>query len=59
MSKLEFILGISIISLCIIICTILEPPIINSTANVKIVKIEEVKVITDIDGNVEVSVKGE
>lgn len=59
MSKLEFILGISIISLCIIIWTILEPPIINSTADVRIVKIEEVKVVTDIDGNVEVSVKGE
>ncbi len=59
MSKLEFILGISIISLCILIWTILEPPVINSTANVIIVSVEKVSIITDIDGNVEVSVRGE
>ena len=59
MSKLEFILGISIISLCIFIWTILEPPIINSTADVRIVSVEKVSIITDIDGNVKVSVRGE
>ncbi len=59
MSKKEFILGIAIIILFITILSFIKTPIIISTANVKIVKIEEVKVITDIDGNVEVNVKGE
>jgi hypothetical protein len=59
MTKQQFVLGISIIALFVSLYSLLYPPIINSTANVKIVKIEEVKVITDIDGNVEVSVKGE
>lgn len=59
MTKQQFILGIAIISLFVSLYNLLYPPIMVSTANVKIVKIEEVKVITDIDGNVEVNVKGE
>lgn len=59
MTKQQFILGIAIISLFVSLYSLLYPPIIVSTAEVKIVKIEEVKVITDIDGNVEVSIKGE
>jgi hypothetical protein len=59
MTKQQFVLGIAIISLFVSLYNLLYPPIIVSTANVKIVKIEKVKVITDIDGNVEVNVKGE
>jgi hypothetical protein len=59
MTKQQFVLGISIIALFVSLYSLLYPPIIVSTANVKIVKIEAVKVITDIDGNVEVSIKGE
>lgn len=59
MTKKEFILGIAIIILFITILSFIKPPVIISTADVKIVKIQEVKVITDIDGNVEVSIKGE
>ena len=59
MNKKEFLFGIVIIILFITILSFIKTPVIISTANVKIIKIEEVKVITDIDGNVEVSVKGE
>ena len=59
MNKKEFLFGIVIIILFITILSFIKTPVIISTANVKIIKIEEVKVITDIDENVEVSVKGE
>lgn len=57
MNKKEFILGMSIISLCIIAWTIIDKPAIQSTANVEIRKVYTVEAKTDKEGNVEVVVK--
>ena len=54
MSKKEFWLGIAIITFCVGFWSLVEPPVIESTVKVKIVKIENIGCTTDEEGNVEV-----
>ena len=57
MEKKEFILGLCIITLCITAWTIIDKPIIKSTAMVEIRQVYTVEANTDKEGNVEVEVK--
>ena len=57
MKKIEIILGLAIITFCITIWTILEPPVIETTIEVELNPIYEVKTRTDNNGNVKVEVK--
>ena len=57
MTRKEFILGMSIISICIIAWTLIDEPPIESTAYVKIERQSTIKTTTDEEGNVEVEVK--
>lgn len=50
----EFLLGMSIITICIIFWTIVDEPVINTTKEVKIITSETVKAETDKNGEVEV-----
>ena len=56
MKKQEFLLGIAIITFCVTLCTLIEPPPRHTTIEVKITKITESEVysVTDEKGNVEV-----
>lgn len=57
MKRREFILGMAIITLCVTIWTILEPPVINSTINVDISRIYKITSRIDEEGNVEIEVE--
>lgn len=53
-NKYEFWLGIAIITFCIGMWTLISPPVIVTTAKVEIVRLEEVRAVTDEEGNVKV-----
>lgn len=50
MSKKEFWLGMAIITFCVGFWSLVEPPVIESTAKVRIVKIEEIECRTSEEG---------
>lgn len=54
MNKKEFWLGIAIITFCVGMWTILDPPIIETTLYVKIERIDKLNVTTSEDGVVTV-----
>lgn len=57
MRKKEFILGMVIISLCVIAWTLIAKPPTNTTKYVKIERQYTIETTTDEEGNVEVIVK--
>lgn len=56
MTKKEFILGMSIISVCVIGGMLINLLPMTSTIDVKVTKVETVTAKTDTEGNVEVIV---
>ena len=56
-NKKEVILGLAIITFCITMWTILEPPVIETTLEVSITPICDINVRTDNNGNVKVEVR--
>ena len=57
MNKREFVLGIAIIVFCITLYTMLHPPVIKTTLNVKITPNESVYCNTSKEGKVNCYVK--
>lgn len=57
MTRKEFVIGMSIISICIITWTLIDKPPIESTSYVRIERQYTIEAKTDEEGNVEVEVK--